>query len=62
VRRPAATWTIIKLDSEIDDVTCYVTCVEEKEPEKEPGNESDEQSAPNQVRIILYLCVSFYAE
>ena len=56
MRRPAATWTIIKLDSEIDDVTCYVTCVEEKEP----GNESDEQSAPNQVRIILYLCVSFY--
>ncbi|CAB3993148.1 Hypothetical predicted protein, partial [Paramuricea clavata] len=44
VRRPAATWTIIKLDSEIEDVTCYVTCVEEKEP----GNESDEQSAPNQ--------------
>ena len=47
VRRPAATWTITKLDSEIDDVTCYVTGVEEKEPEKE----TEQQSTPNPVRI-----------
>ena len=45
VRRPAATWTIIKLDSEIDDVTCYVTGVEEKEADKETGH----ASTPNQV-------------
>lgn len=49
IRRPAATWTIVKLDSEIDDVTCYVTGVEEKEPTKETG----QQSTPTQVCILL---------
>ncbi|XP_028400324.1 protein KIAA0100-like [Dendronephthya gigantea] len=39
IRRPAATWTIIKLDSEIDDVTCYVTGVAER-PEKETVQQS----------------------
>ena len=32
IRRPAATWCIMKLDSEIDDVTCYVTGIEDKGP------------------------------
>ena len=50
-RRPAATWTIIKLDSEIDDVTCYVTGVEEKETEKEP----EQQATAGQVRQLLHL-------
>ena len=49
-RRPAATWTIIKLDSEIDDVTCYVTSVEEKDPEQ--------QATPGQVRQLLHLSTS----
>ena len=53
-RRPAATWTIIKLDSEIDDVTCYVTGVEEKEAEKEP----EQQATPGQVRQLLHLSTS----
>ena len=53
-RRPAATWTIIKLDSEIDDVTCYVTSVEEKETEKEP----EQQATLGQVRQLLHLSTS----
>ena len=53
-RRPAATWTIIKLDSEIDDVTCYVTSVEEKETEKEP----EQQATTGQVRQLLLLSTS----
>ena len=48
-RRPAATWTIIKLDSEIDDVTCYVTGVEEKEVEKE----CEQQTTSSQVSHFL---------
>ena len=55
-RRPAATWTIIKLDSEIDDVTCYVTGVEEKEVEKEC-----EQQTSSQVSHFLIECESGFS-
>ena len=53
VRRPAATWTIIKLDSEIDDVTCYVTGVEEKSKKEETKNESEKETGQVRKRLSL---------
>ena len=54
IRRPAATWTIIKLDSEIDDVTCYVTGVEEKSKKEETKNESEKETGQVRKRLLYF--------
>lgn len=52
VRRPAANWSIIKLDSEIDDVTCYVVGIEQVS--KEVDVECERETRPDY--LVVKIC------